>query len=90
MAPSFILCAVSKQKISCLVRFSLWQAHNRVCTYCGEPLTFSETDIDHVIPEALRAEEKRYHDTILSLGLPEDFDISSYSNFYPHIEGAIG
>jgi HNH endonuclease len=40
-------------------------------------------DIDHVIPESLRADEKRYKELISRLGLPADFDICSYANLLP-------
>ncbi len=44
---------MSFQKIDLDVRHALWLSHNRRCVYCTEPLEFSETDIDHVIPERL-------------------------------------
>ena len=76
-------CLVPTQNISTILRFNIWRAHNRICSYCSEPLSFGETDIDHVIPETLRTDEKKYHETLLGLGLPIDFDIHSYANLLP-------
>src|ERR1700733_3553991 len=74
---------MSRQAISTNLRFNIWLAHNRICSYCSEPLTFGEVDIDHVIPESLRADEIAYEETLSRFGLPLDFDIHSYANLLP-------
>jgi HNH endonuclease len=74
---------MSRQTISTNVRFNIWLAHNRICRYCSEPLSFGEADIDHVIPESLRADEIAYKETLTRLGLALDFDIHSYANLLP-------
>jgi hypothetical protein len=59
-------------------RFALYVVGLRKCTWCGEPLTFSEMEIDHLIPKSLKGAELV---RVLGLhGLPNDFDVDGTRN----------
>lgn len=73
---------MSNQKIDPHLRHAVWLAGNRRCVYCSEPLTFTEVDIDHVIPERL-ADKPELADILTKLGLPPDFDLMSVENLLP-------
>lgn len=73
---------MSKQNIPLDRRYSIWLAHHGRCWFCREPVAFSDTHVDHVIPEALHdsAELLGY---LEDLGLPGDFDLFSDENLAP-------
>ena len=73
---------MSNQKIDPHLRHALWLAGNRRCVYCSEPLTFTEVDIDHVIPESL-ADKPELADILTKLGFPPDFDLMAIENLLP-------
>lgn len=73
---------MSSQQIALDVRHALWLSHKRKCVYCGEPLSFQEVDIDHVIPENLSGKSD-LPAILKSLGLPEDFDLFATENLLP-------
>jgi len=73
---------MSSQKIELDIRHAIWLAHKRRCTYCTEPLSFAEVDIDHVIPEDM-AGKPQLLELLRRLDLPNDFDLFSIRNLLP-------
>jgi hypothetical protein len=71
---------VSQQRFSDIHRRALWEAHRKRCLYCGEPLSFKELVIDHVIPEK---DAKRIDLLRVTHGLGADFDIEGDENLAP-------
>lgn len=65
------------------LRIGLWEAHGRRCAYCGNPLSYRELEIDHVIPQRLVSEPKALAQLIATLGLPTDFELNDRRNLLP-------
>ena len=40
----------NRKTITTAARLALWEAHGRKCAYTGEPVAWSELEIDHIIP----------------------------------------
>jgi hypothetical protein len=70
-----------RKTISTAARRALWEAHGRKCAYTGEPLAWSELEIDHIIPvkgNAVRTTE------LIARGIVDaDFDINGFENLLP-------
>lgn len=66
-----------------LVRKAIWDVYNHKCFYTGDPLEYTNMELDHVIPESFK---KRYDDfnlIISECGLGKDFEIDSLYNLVP-------
>ena len=74
---------MAKRTISLSVRYALWAAHNRRCSYCREPLAFAELWVDHVLPEFLLDEPERLDSVLEEFDVSSDFDLHGYSNWLP-------
>lgn len=62
-------------------RVAVWEAHSRKCAFTGDPVDYSELQVDHVIPvegEAARIAELRAKGII-----PSDFDLNGFCNLLP-------
>jgi len=79
---TLIYVLMSSQTIELDLRHAIWLTHNRRCVYCSEPLSFSEVDIDHVIPEALVGNPE-FPAILAPLDLPLAFDLFSIRNLLP-------
>jgi hypothetical protein len=64
---------MSKQRISELERYALWRAYGMKCVYCGEPIAYSECEVDHVIPQCFLDHTEDYERIVKEYGLSEDF-----------------
>lgn len=62
-------------------RVALWNANQRKCFYCSEPILFKDLEIDHIVPEKIGA------DDLIELGsrisLPADFGLNALCNLVP-------
>lgn len=67
-----------KDKNNSLVRRTLWEAYNKKCFYCKEPISFNNFQIDHLIPKSLGNEQ-----AIETYELSENFELDSYYNLVP-------
>ena len=74
---------MSQQRFSDIERRALWEAHLKRCLYCRRPLLFNELFIDHVLPENLLADPKRWAEIKASHGLGATFDLQSEFNLAP-------
>lgn len=60
---------------------AMWEAHNKKCFYCVEPLTFKNIHVDHIIPKAAFVNEEK---TIREkYSLDDSFNFNSVDNFVP-------
>ncbi|MGB8898336.1 MAG: HNH endonuclease signature motif containing protein [Methylocella sp.] len=71
----------NRKTITTAARLALWEAHGRKCAYTGEPVAWTELEIDHIIPvksDAARKTELRGAGIIGA-----DFDINGFENLLP-------
>ncbi|WP_299934560.1 HNH endonuclease signature motif containing protein [uncultured Pelagimonas sp.] len=73
---------MSKQKLSTAQRQAIWTIHGERCYLCHQLCAFSDTEIDHVIPERLAGTDE-LPQTLEALGLDAAFNLLSYENFLP-------
>ncbi len=64
-------------------RTCIWRAHGKRCVYCGEPVSFLQLEIDHIIPERLASEPHELAKVLNELGLPSNFGTNSLLNLVP-------
>lgn len=77
---------MSKQKISQNLRLAIWIAHNRRSGYDDTPMSFSEMEIDHIIPERVLLnpkEEIEIEKWKKKYNLDDKFEIQSIANLCP-------
>lgn len=73
---------MAKYKFTDAERYAIWTVHAERCWICGEPVSFSAVEIDHIIPESLIGTEQ-LHQVLSDFALPKDFDLNSWSNWMP-------
>lgn len=66
-----------------LLRVAIWEAHGRRCAYTGDPIRFTDLEIDHVVPQRLRQRPEELRQTLHALKLPPDFDLDGIENLLP-------
>lgn len=64
-------------------RYAIYVAHHEKCYMCSAPLDLKTMEVDHIIPEHLLKNEAQLTAVLESLGLPNNFDLNSYSNWAP-------
>ncbi|HAZ12948.1 MAG: hypothetical protein A2X86_09170 [Bdellovibrionales bacterium GWA2_49_15] len=70
-----------RRKFTPLERHAIWLVYGKLCNYCDSPLTFRETEIEHIVPFSLFATSPEKTKAIKKeLGLSEDFDPNDYAN----------
>ena len=74
---------MAKYKFSMIQRTAIWKAFNKRCFYSEEYLSFSDMEIDHIIPEWLEDIPEEFYELKRRLELPEEFQINSYYNWVP-------
>lgn len=65
------------------VRFALWSVYNKKCAICGEPISYTQLHIDHIIAESLEKDRNELHGVLKKYELPKDFQINSLYNLRP-------
>ncbi|SRR6266436_4012676 len=74
---------MAEQKLNYFKRRAIWEAHGKRCAYCGEPLSFSQLEIDHILPEALLGAPERWRLIREEQSLPAGFSLLGYENLQP-------
>lgn len=65
-------------------RFAIWNCHEKRCWLCTEPLSFSETTIDHFFAEDLIENNEKREQTFNEWGINEEtFQINGFENWLP-------
>lgn len=72
---------MASRSLSRIERRAIWQAGGCACAYCGDPIRFRDTEIDHIVPRSLDAQSLA--EQKVQQGLPADFDINGYENLAP-------
>ncbi|MBO9560936.1 MAG: hypothetical protein J7515_20420 [Caulobacter sp.] len=71
----------ARPKISPALREAIWRAHGRLDAYTGDPLDWSELQIDHVVAVSSTAEDLA---ALVSRGIiPVGFDVHAVENLLP-------
>ena len=70
-------------QLSDIQRLALWTVHSKKCTYCGEPLKFTEMDIAHILPASLSGRPEELAELTSRFSVPSDFCLDSLKNFLP-------
>ncbi len=65
------------------VRRAIWEINNHRCFYTGNPLEYSDMELDHIIPSKYRNMPDELKKLIYECGLEEDFEIDSLYNLVP-------
>lgn len=65
------------------VRRAIWEVYNCKCFYTGDPLGYSEMELDHIIPVVYRDKPYELHKILKDCGLDDDFHIDSLYNLVP-------
>lgn len=72
---------MSEQTFSLEERIAFWKAHGQRCFYDGDPLAFSDLEIDHLVPESYaNLSEQERNEALSALNLPHDYDVRAYYN----------
>lgn len=74
---------MSKLKLPPHVRIAIWRAHDKRCIYCGEPIAFTNLDIEHIVPESLLKDPQEFARVKTEYGLPADFNLNGLLNLVP-------
>jgi 5-methylcytosine-specific restriction endonuclease McrA len=72
-----------QREIEEIERLAIWAAHSKRCVYCGEPIKYSELEIDHVLPQSLTKDPGKLSKLISQLSLASDFSIAALGNRLP-------
>ena len=72
-----------KRKFTDAERYAVFTAHGEQCYLCGEPVDLCAMQVDHVIPESLLGDRALLTEVLKNFGLPENFDLQSFSNWLP-------
>lgn len=82
--------ALRRDKLDCMrrevgeiERVAIWTAHLKRCAYCGEPIKYSDLEIDHILPASLAKSPDRLRGIVSKLALPPDFSIGALRNLLP-------
>ena len=63
-------------------RYAVYTVHLEQCWICSRPLSFSETEVDHILPKSLKCSAS-LPKILESFGLPAHFNLNSYENWMP-------
>lgn len=65
------------------VRYALWQAYKKKCAICGEPISYMQLQIDHIIAESIEKNHDEFNRALIKYDLDEDFKLNSLYNLRP-------
>lgn len=74
---------MSEYRFSPAEKFGVWDAHDGMCFWCGEPLEYRHATVDHVLPESLEKDPRKLASTLKTFALPEQFQINDFPNWVP-------
>lgn len=62
-------------------RWSVFEAYEHMCIYCGAPVNWIDFEVDHIINESLLGEPEKLAFIISDYGLEKTFSVNSFSNW---------
>lgn len=72
-----------RRKVGEFERVAIWTVHSKRCAYCGEPLSYADLEIDHILPVTLAKNPGKLKEMFSQLALPPDFSIGALPNLLP-------
>ena len=72
-----------KHRFTISERYAIWETYNHQCFFCGEPLSFKDTTIDHLFPETLLEKPEELETIKAKYSLPSNFEINNFCNWVP-------
>jgi len=75
---------MSKTRIEDSLRLAIYEAYKGKCFYTGEPVSYIDFEVDHIIPESMESDIEIIKER---LGLGDDFHINSVENLVPSRPG---
>lgn len=72
-----------RREVGEIERIAIWTAHLKRCAYCGEPIKYSDLEIDHILPASLAKSPDKLRGIISKFALPPDFSIAALRNLLP-------
>ncbi len=79
---------MAHQKFSAAEREAIWLAHEKKCAYTRELIDVSSFHIDHIVPENLADDSRKFEETKAKLNLGAAFDLTGFGNLLPSKPGA--
>ena len=70
-----------RKQLSTELRAAIWETHKKRCPYTGDPIAFSELDIDHVVPIAIASVE--FARLVREKVVAANFDLNGLGNLLP-------
>ena len=83
--PTPLISHVGTRMFDTKTRLALWNANQRKCFYCAEPVFYRDLEIDHIVPEKTTVEQLM--ELRSRIGLPTDFALNSLYNLVPTHHG---
>jgi len=74
---------MSKYKFTNTQRFCIWNTYQCKCFWCGEPLEYKHTTVDHLFAEKIAADPIELIRVKRVYALPADFGINDFCNWVP-------
>lgn len=66
-----------------LVRQAIWEVYNHKCFYTGNPLKYSDMELDHIIAASYRNRPDKLKKALCECGFENDFELDSLYNLVP-------
>ncbi len=76
---------LKKHKFEIIERLAVYEAHHKKCSYCGTPMLFVHTELDHIIPQS--TDKKKLEKYVEQGIIQKDFAINSIINILPSCSG---
>lgn len=72
-----------KYQFSAAERFGVWEVYGGQCFWCGMPIEFPQTTVDHIIPETYADKPQELARIKVLYGLGDSFEINGFTNWVP-------
>ncbi|WP_276309646.1 HNH endonuclease, partial [Peribacillus acanthi] len=66
-----------------MLRRAIFEVYDSKCFYTGDPLDFSNMELDHIIPRSYKEKVIGLKKIIKDCDLPRDFHVDSLINLVP-------
>lgn len=74
---------MTRRTLTQIERRAIWEVGGKACAYCGDPLEYSEVEVDHIIPQSVEDDLNRWAAVRQEYQLDATFDLNGLENFAP-------